>query len=171
MKNLRLLLFMLLSITFSCNSDDNDDNSPAGDAKLQATINGGTYSNYAFSRGIHQITKGENGNTLSIDVSDTNGHMITLFLNGTNGFSSGTVKEMGNVDSNNFMNYVLIRQPQPQISYYSSSGNVTITSNREHPTDAGKRLISGNFDITASSIDSENTTSMTGSFTELDYED
>jgi hypothetical protein len=119
--------------------------------------------------GAYQITK--NGNTLSIDVVDTNGEIVTLFLNGNGGFGSDTVKAMGNIDSSNFVTYGLIRQSDPQISYYSSSGNVTITNNREHPTESGHRLISGTFTITATSLDNSNTTSMTGSFVELDYTD
>lgn len=174
MKNLPVFTLLFLSIiTLSCNKDDDNSNesTPVGVSEFQATINGGTYSNYSFTVGVYQITKGTFGNTLSIDIADTNGEMITLFLNGTDGFSSGTVKEMGNLDSNNFTNYALIRQQQPQISYYSSDGSVTITNNREHPTEPGSRLISGVFSITASSIDGNNTTSMTGSFTELSFDD
>lgn len=176
MKNARVLTFLFLSIfTLSCNKDDGDEtsteNTPAGVAEIQAVINGGTYSDYSFTIGVYQITKGTNGNTLSIDIADPNGDMLTLFLNGTDGFSSGTVKEMGNIDSDNFTTYILIRQQQPQVSYFSSSGTITITNNREHPTASGHRLISGDFSITAASIDGTNTTSMTGSFTELDFVD
>ena len=174
MKNLHFItLFLLSIITLSCNSDDDNgnDNPPAQDAAFQAEINGGTYSNYAFIVGIYEITKGTNGNTLSIDIADINGELVTIFLNGTGGFGSGTVKEMGNIDSDNFTNYILIRQKQPSISYYSSSGQVTITNNREHPEKPGHRLISGNFSMTAASVDGNHTTSMSGSFTELEYQD
>jgi len=162
-------MLCLFIITLSCSKDD--DNPPAQDNEFAATINGGTFSNYNFIIGAYQITKGTNGNTLSIDISDPNGEMITLFLNGTGGFSSGTVKEMGNVDANSFVTYALIRQTEPEISYYSSGGNLTITNNRAHPSISGHRLISGEFNITASSTDGANTTSMIGSFTELDYTD
>ncbi|WP_044401938.1 hypothetical protein [Lacinutrix sp. Hel_I_90] len=174
MKNLRLFSLLFLSIiTLSCNKDDDDaiDNTPAQEAAFQAVINGGAYSDYSYIVGVYNITKGTNGNTLSIDIADINGEMITLFLNGTGGFSAGTIKEMGNIDSNSFTTYTLIRQQQPQISYFSTSGSATITNNRQHPTAPGHRLISGHFSITASSIDGNNTTAMTGSFTELDYVD
>ncbi|MCX7547017.1 hypothetical protein OS188_03525 [Xanthomarina sp. F1114] len=176
MKNLRIFTILFLSvIALSCSSDDdntnNDNNPPAQDPGFQAQINGGTFSDYNFTVGVYEITKGTNGNTLSIDIADSNGEMVTLFLNGTGGFSSGTVKEMGNIDSNNFTNYILIRQQQPMVSYYSSSGSVTITNNREHPTNPGHRLISGEFSTIASSVDGNYTTSMTGSFTELEYAD
>ncbi|MEO8933748.1 MAG: hypothetical protein ABI295_05525 [Xanthomarina sp.] len=173
MKNLHIItLFILSIITLSCSKNDdnnNNDNSPAQQAAFQAEINGGTFSNYSFTIGYYEITKGTFGNTLSIDISDSNGELVTLFLNGTGGFSSGTVKEMGNNDSNNFRTYVLIRQQQPQLSYYSSSGSVTITNNREHPTESGYRLISGHFNVVASTADGNKTTSMSGTFTDLKY--
>ncbi len=170
MKNLHLLTILFLSIlTVSCSKDESNVDTSAQEEAFQATINGGTYSDYPFTMGAYQITK--NGNTLSIDVVDINGEMVTLFLNGNGGFGSDTVKAMGNIDSSNFVTYGLIRQSEPQISYYSSSGNVTITNNREHPTESGRRLISGTFTITATSIDNSNTTAMTGSFVELDYTD
>ena len=170
MKNLRLLSILFVSIiTLSCNKDD--ANSATQEKGFQAVINGATYSDYSFVLSVFEITKGTNGNTLSIDISDNNGDMITLFLNGSGGFSSDTVKEMGNIDSNNFVTYALVRQSQPQVSYYSSSGNVTITNNRTHPTESGHRLISGNFNIAATALDGMNMLSMTGSFTELDYID
>jgi hypothetical protein len=79
---------------------------------------------------------------------------------------------MGDTDSNNFTNYVLIRQlSSTQLQYFSTSGNVTITENRAHPTEANTRLISGTFNITATTLDATNTTSMTGSFIELEYQD
>ncbi|MEO6348650.1 MAG: hypothetical protein ABIO60_12155 [Aquaticitalea sp.] len=171
MKNLHFIRILFLSvIVLSCNKDDNNDNPPAEESAFQATINGGTFSNYALTLGVYQITKGTNGNTLSIDIGDINGNMINLFLNGNGGFGTGVVKQMGDIDSNNFMNNVVIRQQQ-QATYYSSGGNVTITKNREHPTESGKRLISGTFTINASSIDGTQSTSMSGSFTELEYVD
>ncbi len=172
MKNFLIFSLTLFAfITVSCSTDDgaSTTNSQAQEAEFQATIDGDTYSSYSFEMRVYEAKKGTNGNTLSIDVADINGEMITLFLNGTGGFSNSTVKEMGDIDSENFTNYVLIRQSGTQISYFSSTGRVTILKNREHPTEAGHRLISGHFDITASSIDGTNTTSMTGSFTELDY--
>lgn len=172
MKNLQLLTILFLSFAiFSCEKDENNDNPPAQEEGFNAVINGDTYSDYAFTLGIYDITKGSNSNTLNLDFADSNGEMITLFLNGTGGLGNGTVKEMGNIDADNYQTYVLIRQTQPQLSFYSSSGNVTITNNREHPTVSGMRLISGNFNIQATSTDGLHTVSMTGSFTELEYED
>jgi hypothetical protein len=168
MKNLHLLTILFLSIlTISCSKDESNADTSAQEEAFQATINGGAYSDYPFIMGAYQVTK--NSNTLSIDVVDTNGEMVTLFLNGNGGFGSDTVKTMGNIDSSNFVTYGLIRQSQPQISYYSSSGNVTITNNREHPSVSGHGLISGTFTIVATSLDNSNTTTMTGSFIELDY--
>lgn len=168
MKNLQLFCVLFLSmIVLSCSKDDSNDNAPAGETEFQATLNGGTYSNYAFTLGVYEITKGTNG-TLSIDIGDPNGNLITLFLNGNGGFGAGVIKQIGNVDENNFTTHAVIRQPQ-QITYFSSTGTIKITNNREHPTKAGHRLISGTFDVTASTIDGTNVTTLTGSFNELDY--
>jgi len=158
----------------SCDKDDdNDNNEPiSGDPGITANINGGTYNNYTFTDGIYQVTLGTNSPTMSIDAADIFGDQITIFLNGTGGFESGAVKNMGNIDSNNFTTYVNIRQQSStQISYFSTSGNVSIVENKAHPTEAGKRLISGSFNVTATSISGDNTTVMTGSFTELEYDD
>ena len=174
MKNLRLLqIFVFAIFMMSCDKDDgNDNNEPlSGDPGITANINGGSYSNYTFTDGIYQITLGTYGTTMSIDTADIIGDQITLFLNGTGGFESGTVKNMGDMDSNNFTTYVNIRQSSTQISYFSTSGNVTIIENRAHPTEAGTRLISGTFNVSAASITDDNTTVMTGSFTELEYVD
>lgn len=169
MKNLHFISILLLSIVvLSCNKDDNNDSPPAGESGFQATINGGTYSNYAVILGVYQITRGNNGNTLSIDIGDVNGNMINLFLNGTGGFGNGVIKQMGTIDSDNYTTNSVIRQPGED-TYFSSGGTVKITTNREHPTVSGHRLISGTFDITARTIDGTNTTSMSGSFTELKY--
>lgn len=174
MKNVCILALSLVTFfTLSCSGDDDsiDNNTPAGESVFQATINGGSYSNYEYSLGVYEVVKGTNGNTLSINTGDRNGDMVNLFLNGTGGFDSGTIKEMGNIDSDNFTTFASIRQADSQITYFSTSGSVTITTNREHPTETGHRLLSGNFSITASSIDGTNTTSMLGSFTELDFVD
>lgn len=164
-------ILFLSMLAFSCSKDDNNDNTPAGDSAFQAALNGGTYSNYEFKMGVYEITKANN--TLSIDIGDTNGTMVNLFLNGTDGFGAGTVKQMQNVASDNFTTNAVIRQPnQPQqITYFSSAGNVTITGNRENPEKSGHRLISGTFDITAGTIDGTNVTTLKGLFTELDYVD
>lgn len=175
MKNLRLLqMFVFVLCIVSCEKDDsNDDQSPLSDNPgMTATINGGTYSNYAFKDGIYQVTTNANGNTMSINAADFNGDQVTLFLNATGGFSAGAVKNMGELDDNNFTNYVTIRQQSStQISYMSTSGNVKISQNRAHPTEAGTRLISGTFNISAASTTDENATVMTGSFTELEYQE
>lgn len=175
MKNLRLFQ-MLVVVLFmvSCDTDDNNDNqdSISGDPEVVATINGGTYSNYAFSASVYQITLGANNNTMNIQTADMNGDQITLFLNGTGGFGAGTIKTMGAIDANNFTNFVSIRQlSSTQINYISTSGNVTITANAAHPTESGKRLISGTFNVSAASITDDNTTTMSGTFNALEYVD
>ena len=168
MKNLQFISVLFLSmIVLSCSKDDSTDNPPTGETLFQANLDGGTYSNYAFTLGVYEITKASNG-TMSIDIGDTNGNLVTLFLNGNGGFGDGVIKQIGNIDSNNFTTHAIIRQPQ-QVTYFSTTGNVKITTNREHPTKSGHRLISGTFNVTASTIDGSNVTTLIGSFNELDY--
>jgi len=178
MKNLQVIAFFILSIiTLSCSKDDdesndnNNNNGPAQTPEFQAEINGGTFSNYTYTIGVYEVIKSANNNTLSINTADSNGRLITLFLNETGGFSSSTVKEMGNRDSNDFTTFASIREQETQTNYFSTSGSVTITTNRVHPSETGHRLISGNFTIDASTADGMNSATMTGSFTELDYID
>lgn len=173
MKNLRLFQILFLTLfVISCSSDDGENGSPIADQGIVATIDGGTYSNYSFVDGIYNVTKGTNGNTLTIESADINGDIITLFLNGIGGFSQGVVKQVGDTDSNNFKTYTVIRQLDTELSYFAlEEGNVTITANRAHPTDNGHRLITGTFNVTATSTLDNHTTTMTGSFSELDYVD
>lgn len=170
MKHLHLVkVFVLALFVISC-SDDSYSVSLSDEPGMEATINGGTFNNFIFTDGAYQASLNTN-NTMSIEIADADGNQLSLFLNGTDGFGAGIVKNMGDIDSNNFITYALIRTSSPQISYYSASGNVTISENRYHPTENGIRLISGTFNITASTLDGTNTTSMVGSFTELEYED
>ncbi len=163
----------LLLFNISCSKDDDNSNStentPAGEAVFQATIDGDTYSNYDFTLGVYEVVRGNNGNTLSINVGDRNGEMVSLFLNGTNGFSSGTVKEMGDVDTDNFRTFATVRRSNPLTTFFSTNGNVTITTNREHPSETGHRLLSGTFNITAATSDGSTSLTLAGSFTELDF--
>ena len=167
MKNLHIIYVLLFSIfLLSCSSSD-ENNDPAEGPNSQATINGGTFSNYAFKLGVYQIVKGTNGNTLNMQMADKKGIQITLFLNGTGDFKSGTVKQMGNVDSNESVTHAWIRDIQPPVSYISKSGTLKIKNNREHPSNSQQRLISGEFNIVALSEDGKQTTTMKGSFNDL----
>ncbi|RNC87793.1 MAG: hypothetical protein ED556_00975 [Winogradskyella sp.] len=172
MRNLHFFRIVIITLfIFSCESDDNTGNPIAENPGVNAVINGGTFNNFEFSDSIYQVTKQATNNTITIDAGDTNGNQITIFLNSSGGFDSGTIKTMGDIDVNNFVTYVLIRQSNPQMSYYSSIGNVTITDNITHPTESGIRLLSGNFEITANPINDPTSTTMTGTFIELEYED
>lgn len=169
MKPIQLLCAFILSFfILGCSSDD-QVYVIAEDPGIRATIDGGTYSDYNYQDGVYEITSNGNGSVLSIDSADINGDMLTLFLNATGGFDAGVVKDMGNVDENNFVTYVLIRQQNLQLSYYSDSGQVTITSNVPHPTEEGTRLISGTFEVSASSTTPNHTTTITGAFIDLSY--
>lgn len=170
MKNLHVIYLLFLSMSIlSCSSDDTTVDKPTEGPGFQATLNGGTFSNYGFKLGVYEAKKGANGNTLSINTADSNGKAINLFLNNTDGFKSGTVKQIGNVDSDNFVTHAVIRDVQPSVSYYSKNGTIKITNSRKHPSNAQLHLISGEFNIVASSADGTNTTTIKGSFNELAY--
>ncbi|WP_156033024.1 hypothetical protein [Sediminibacter sp. Hel_I_10] len=174
MKILQCLLivsFLFVSCDKDDDSNDNQDNNIPNleGTDFKATIDGGDFSDYDFNLGAYTITTVSSNSTMSIDVGDLNGEQITLFLNATGGFDSGTVKQMNNVDADNYRTYGLFRQSSPQMSYYSSEGSVTITENKVHPTESGVRLISGNFDISAATIDDTSNIEMTGAFSELEY--
>ena len=169
MRSLHTIAVLLFSMFFlSCSSSD-DTNDPVEGPTSQATINGGTFSNYVFKLGVYEVVKNKKNNTLNIEMADKNGKKITLFLNSTDGFESGTIKQMGNVDSEKFSTYAWIRDVQPQASYYSNSGTLKITNNRENPSNSKQNIISGAFEITAYSEDLEKNTTMKGSFTDLVY--
>ena len=153
------------------NNSGNDDTNPpvSDDQGVAANINGGTFNNFQFQDSVYQVNFNTDNNTITIDVADDIGNQLTIFLNSTGGFDKDTVKTMGDTDVNNFVTYILIRQQSPQLSYFSSSGSATITANRPHPDDNSKRLISGTFSINASTTDNTNSTSMTGTFTDLEF--
>lgn len=169
MKNLRIIPILFFSmIIMSCSSDDPNDG-PSEGPKFQATINGGTFSNYSFEIGVYEVVKGTNGNTLKINMADKNGKQITLFLNSSGGFESGAVKQMGDVDTDKFRTYIEIKDNQPSAQYFSQSGSLKITSNREHPSNSQKSMISGAFNIVASTVDGKTSITMKGSFNDLEF--
>jgi hypothetical protein len=142
------------------------------DPGINAIIDGSTYDNYTFNDGIYQVSVGADQSTLTINAGDENGDQITIFLNGTNGFTDGVVKDMGNTDENNFTTYVLIRQASTELNYYATtSGQVVINSHRPHPSKDGFRLVSGTISVSASTTDAANAVSMVGNFIDLEYQE
>ena len=177
MKNLRLLQTLVLTLfILSCSTDDDGDSSgPLNENPgISATIDGSTYDDYSYSDNFYQVTFNTDANTIKIEANNSDNDQITLFLNSTGGLDSGTVKTIGNADSNNYITYLIIRQASSQKTYSASiasgSGSITITENRAHPTESGTRLISGTFNISAATSEGNNTT-FVGSFTELEFED
>ena len=169
MKNRNFFCILFFSmIMLSCSSDV-ANNDPSEGPSIQATINGGTFSNYSFKLGAYEVVKGSNGNTLRITMADKNSKQITLFLNSSGGFDKGTVKQMGDVDSDKFRTYVEVKDNQPSTLYFSQSGNLKITNNREHPSNSQKSVISGEFNIVASTTDGNNSVTMKGFFNDLEY--
>ena len=95
--------------------------------------------------------------------------ILTLIFACIVGFSTGVVKEIGNVDGNGFATTVIIRDQDAQITYNASSGSITITSLRNGDGDNFK-LINGNFNVTATTNTGE-TVTMTGNFKNIEYLD
>ncbi len=169
MKNVFFTCLLVCLIISSCSKDDdNSEVVAAQDATVSATINGGSFNDYSFDLGVYATARGTAGNTISIDLADPSGTSINLFLNGTDGFDSGTVKTIGNVDSDSFKTNAVIRDSQ-SLTYFSSTGTISITGNRAHPTQTNLRLISGTFNINAATIDGASSTALSGTFTELEY--
>ncbi|MCH2490710.1 MAG: hypothetical protein MK211_11230 [Flavobacteriales bacterium] len=168
MKNLKTLSFLLfLSVLIlSCSKNDDDDGSAGGEAEFTAMIDGGTFNNYTSELGSYSATS---TNGLTIAVTDSNLNIVRLFMNATGGFSTGVVKEIGNVDGNGFATTVIIRDQDAQITYNASSGSITITSLRNGDGDNFK-LINGNFNVTATTNTGE-TVTMTGNFKNIEYLD
>lgn len=167
MKNLKAicLLFVFL-VVLSCSKNDDSDSGEAVTPTFTATITGGSFGNYSSTLGFHSSNSSDG--TLTIAITDANNHIIRIFLNATGGLSNGVVKQIGDVDSNGFATTVTIRDQDAQITYNSTSGSISISGNREHPDESGRRLISGNFTITASTNTGEEVM-MTGNFTNIDY--
>ncbi len=165
MKNLRIFTLLLFSVLLhSCSGDDD---SGVGDPAptFNATINGGDFNNYSAEPGSISATSTVG---LTITVTDSNNNVIRIFLNSTGGFNSGVTKEIGNVDSDGFATNVTIRDQEAAITYTSNAGSISITGNSESPEDSNFRLISGNFDITASD-NTGTTVTMTGNFSNIIY--
>ena len=173
MKHINLLkVICLCLVIWSCDSDSGDPQITLSDNPgIEAIINGGTYTNYRFANGIYQISLGNSNQNMSINAGDDNGHQLTLFLNGTGGFSTGAVKTIGDTDSDNFRTYVLIREANSQVNYYATTGSISINRYQAHPNKSGFRVISGVFNISATSEDGMHNTSMTGGFTDLEFQE
>ncbi|MCB0458133.1 MAG: hypothetical protein KDC91_10355 [Flavobacteriaceae bacterium] len=161
MKNLKTLSLLFITVTFvySC-SKNNDDNDSDATAEFSATINGGTYNNFQASLGSYSA---DSSNGLTIAVVDDSGNTIRLFMNSTGGFSSGVIKEVGNIDDNGFQTSALFRDTNTQVIYNSISGNIKITQNKESNTDPNNRVVTGTFNVTAN-VNTGTTITMVGTF-------
>ncbi|MEZ4801197.1 MAG: hypothetical protein R2797_00385 [Gelidibacter sp.] len=166
--NILLVAFSLFLFTFSCSKDDNKDDDQTAEPEFSASINGGTFSDYHATLGFYNATSGASANSLNITITDSNNNIINIFLNGTGGLNSGVIKEMNNVDSEGFVTNLVIRDQAAQVTYTSTSGSITISENREGPSDSGYRYISGDINVTTSTNTGTEVT-ITGSFTDFKY--
>jgi len=165
MKILKPLLFLAIALlVLSCNKDDDGDNVP--EANYAALINGGTFNNYNSVMNFYDVSTALD--RLTLNITDNNNHIIRIFLNNTGGYGSGISKTIGAADSDGFVTTVTIRDQDNMITYTSVSGTVTITSNNEKPGDSEYRLISGNFNIDATTSTGD-TVNMSGTFSNMQY--
>ncbi|MEW4924544.1 hypothetical protein [Algibacter sp. 2305UL17-15] len=168
MKNLKKVCMLFIALALmGCSKDENNDN-PADNAQFTAAINGGTFTDYSAKLGFYNAEKGIGENTLVISITDENNNIIRIFLNGTGGLGNGTIKKIGNVDSNNFSTNVTIRDQAAQVTYSSTSGSITITDSRANPADSGYHLISASFNVTTSTNTGTDVT-MTGTLSNMEY--
>ncbi len=170
MKTLKTICILLISVLIiSCSKKDDDDGGgSAPEAEFNATLNGGGFgSNYASRLGFYSSDY-SNDNGLTLAVTDANTNVVRIFLNNTGGFGSGITKIVGDVATNGFITNVIIRDQTNQVTYSSSDGEINITDNKENPESEDGRLISGNFNITATSGVGP-TITLIGSFTNFAY--
>jgi hypothetical protein len=159
------ILFIAL-VTISCSSED-DVKNPADNPEFNATLNGGPFTDYQATLGYAYAEKGISGNTLIINVTDSNNNTIRLFLNSTGGLGNGVTKTIGTMDSDGFITTVTIRDQASQITYSSKSGSITILENKENPADDQYRVVSGNFNVITASGATDVTIS--GTFKNIEF--
>jgi len=166
MKNLKSISLLLLTVLLLACSKDDDSSNGAPEAAFTAAINGGSFSNYTANLGFYDASSTQG--TLTISITDDNNNIIRIFVNSTGGLSGGVVKQVGDVDSNGFGTNVTIRDQAAQITYSSIDGSVTISRNVANPDDEQQRLVSGSFNITAST-NTGTTVTMTGSYENIAF--
>ncbi len=103
-----------------------------------------------------------------MNITDANNNVIRIFLNSTDGLNGGVVKEVNNVDPNNFVTQVVIRDQAAMITYNSISGTITILESLVSAEDPDYRLVTGGFNIVASTNTGGDVT-MIGNFEYFKY--
>tara|TARA_R110002124_G_C8974716_1_gene515953 strand:- start:113326 stop:113838 length:513 start_codon:yes stop_codon:yes gene_type:complete len=168
MKTLKTLTILLLTLAIvSCNKDDGDSVGQTDpEVRFNATINGGTFTNYNSTLGFYDA--GSSDGTLTLNITDANNNVIRIFLNSTDGLNGGVVKEVNNVDPNNFVTQVVIRDQAAMITYNSISGTITILESLVSAEDPDYRLVTGGFNIVASTNTGGDVT-MIGNFEYFKY--
>lgn len=169
MKTLKTISILFLSVLIiSCSKKDDDGGGSAPEEEFSATINGGGFgSNYASRLGFYSSDYSDDIG-LTLAITDANANIVRLFLNQTGGFGSGITKVIGDVGPNGLVTNVIIRDQTNQVTYNATEGGINITENKANPESEDGRLISGNFNITATS-GAGPTITMSGSFKNFAY--
>lgn len=163
-KTLSILFLSVLIISCSKKDDDNEDSAPA--ATFSGSINGGPFSNYTAKLGSYST---ETSVGLTLAIIDENGNTIRIFMNQTGGFTSGTVKTIGNVDTEGFVTNALIHHAESQVTFNSTSGSITISENRTTPGEEDSNIISGSYSLTLTDNLGTTTVTMNGTFNNFAY--
>ena len=166
MRHLKSIGILCLSLLILSCSKDDDSSGDALEAIFTAAINGGSFNNYTAKLGFYDASSSQG--TLTISVTDDSNNVIRIFVNSTGGLSGGVIKQVGDVDSNGFGTNVTIRDQAAQITYSSIDGSITIARNIENPDNEQQRLVSGSFNITAST-NTGDTVTMTGSYENIAF--
>lgn len=163
LKTLSILFFSLLTI--SCSKDDGgDDGGGSGEPAFSASVDGGPFANYSA---IYSSYSADDAVGVTFTVFDQDMNSYRFFLNGTGGYGSGTVKEIGNVDSDGFFTNVTVRHDESlQVFMASSDGTITITENVVNDDD--RNIISGTFSFMANTNVGVDIT-VSGTFENFEY--
>ena len=170
MKNLKLLMLVVLSVTVFCcsKSDDSSDGNPIPrDADFSATINGDTFANYQSVLDSYYASSTEG--TLTIVVTDTNTNIIRIFINETNGLNTSTENLIGDVSPQGFVTTVTVRDQTNQVTYTSASGSITILENVISADEDDIRYVTGNFEIILNAEMSSNPVTFNGVFDNIRF--
>jgi len=171
MKNLKLMMLIVLSITlFSCNK--NDEGSDDGEiiprnVDFQATINGGTFTDYQSVLDSYFASSTEG--TLTIAVTDTNTNIVRLFINDTNGLNTGSVNMIGDESGQGFITTAIVRDQANKVTYTSVSGSISILENVIDADDNDISYVTSSFEIILNSETSADPVTLNGVFEDVRF--
>ena len=168
MKNLKSLLFVLLIICFfSCSDDGNEDATLPEEPAFSATLNGATFSN--FQSELATVSAESVGANLTITVTDKEMNLFRFFISDISDLDSGSVIEIGDINSEGQFTNVTIRDQANQVTYNAISGEITITNSRIDSSDEDINLVDGFFELILNNGTSSETVTANGVFENISF--